>query len=373
MQADSTPINHYQSTVPLKVPGAMCLGKPDQIGEEHQRWSPAKISPRNRLFLISSLLCTALLLAGCGGASESPAPAPAAPQPVSSGLLLNQRIEVQGAGRTYHLYLPVNPASAPIVFLFHGFGDSNDGLLGLNGRASPYEIWLEVARRDNVILVVPNGLNTGAKRGWNDCRRDAIGNSVQDDVFFIRTLLDSLVASHRADPKRVYATGTSNGGHFSIRLGLELGDRIAAFAAIAAANSAASKCAPSTTPVSALFMNGTADPLLPYGGGQMSGERGLVLSAEETVADWVSRNGTETTAARFAFPDDPRTTDNSSVERLSFRNGRGGSEVVLYRVTGGGHNEPSIRIAKQNTAGDQNRDIEMAEEVWQFFRTKSRP
>lgn len=293
--------------------------------------------------------------------------------PPEGTLVPNQTLNSSGTVRAYHIYLPQEPRNAPVVVLLHGFGDSNDGLLGLNGKASPYQVWIDIARRDNLILVAPNGLNTGTEKGWNDCRSDATGNSIQDDVAFIRRLIDTVVTEHGADPLRVYATGTSNGGHFSIRLGLEAPDKIAAIAAIAASNSGNSRCVASRVAVSALFMNGTADPLLPYRGGEMAGGRGLVLSAAETVSDWVDRNGTSVSPLTTTYPDNPATSDNSSVDKLSFLNGRHGTEVVLYRITGGGHNEPSIRIAKQNTAGDQNRDIEMAEEVWAFFRPKSRP
>ena len=51
--------------------------------------------------------------------------------------------------------LSPDPAGAPVVFLFHGFGNTHDGLLGLDGKASPYEVWLDIAAREGLILVVP--------------------------------------------------------------------------------------------------------------------------------------------------------------------------------------------------------------------------
>ena len=208
------------------------------------------------------------------------------------------------------------------------------------------------------------------EKGWNDCRNDAYGNSTADDVALVRALADRMVAEYQADATRLYASGSSNGGHFSIRLGFEMADRLTAFAAVISANAVNTKCSNSVTPVSALFMNGTGDPLLPYTGGQMTGDRGEVYSAADTVADWVARNGADTTAVNYAFTDNPAFVDNSTVTRHTYGNGDKGTEVVLYRVASGGHNEPSIAIEKDNTAGNQNRDIEMAEEVWAFFSGK---
>jgi polyhydroxybutyrate depolymerase len=49
---------------------------------------------------------------------------------------------------------------------------------------------------------------------------------------------------------------------------------------------------------------------------------------------------------------------------------------VLYEVRGGGHTEPSLtehnRRLYKRIVGPQNRDIEMAEEVWSFFKNRRR-
>ena len=64
------------------------------------------------------------------------------------------------------------------------------------------------------------------------------------------------------------------------------------------------------------------------------------------------------------------------MERFTYSNGINNTEVVLYRVAGGGHTEPSKnehgRRAVLKILGTQNHDIEMAEELWKFFQTKSK-
>ncbi|HEY5603050.1 MAG TPA: hypothetical protein VIM41_08090 [Gammaproteobacteria bacterium] len=64
-------------------------------------------------------------------------------------------------------------------------------------------------------------------------------------------------------------------------------------------------------------------------------------------------------------------SDNSSVKVRKYTGGKNNTEVIVYDVNGGGHTEPSLtehygRVYKL-IAGPQNKDMEMAEEVWKFF------
>ncbi len=62
--------------------------------------------------------------------------------------------------------------------------------------------------------------------------------------------------------------------------------------------------------------------------------------------------------------------DCSTVTVSSYAAGSDGAPVVLYTIEGGGHNEPSITEERTDLRPrrlPQNRDIEMAEEVWRFF------
>ncbi len=295
---------------------------------------------------------------------------------IEKGLLKNQSIIVGGIERNYHIYVPGNPLNAPVVLLFHGNGGSYDDMLGLTGVKAPYKVWLDIASRENLIIVVPNGtLGSGSTRGWNDCRDDAPANPTTNDVEFIVHLLDFVKAKYNSNNSKVFAVGTSNGGHFSIRLAQEIPDRITAFASVAASNSVNSECNNSTIKVSALFMNGTDDPFLPYNGGQMASNRGEVFSTENTVSYWVQRNATDLTPEISNLPN-LNTKDGSTVTKYLYKNGGNGTEVVLCKVNNGGHTEPSVSERYSSlfllAVGNQNGDIEMANEVWNFFKTKTK-
>jgi polyhydroxybutyrate depolymerase len=288
-----------------------------------------------------------------------------------SALQTKQRINVDGITRTFHLYNPSQTVNTPIVFLFHGNGGSADNIAGLSHVKAPYVPWFDIAANEGLILVIPDGtIGLKNSQGWNDCRNDAPRIPATDDVGFINTLLDTLQQTLRYDVRKVYMVGTSNGGHFVMRLAQDMPERITAFASIVAAGPANSKCTTSTIPVSALFMNGTADPLVPYLGGNT--ENGSVLSTDSSIAYWVKRNGTKDTPIITEFP------QKSSSKVISYRYAQGlnGTEVMLYKVEGGGHIEPSRRerysFLWTAFVGTQNGDIESAEEIWSFFKGKVR-
>jgi polyhydroxybutyrate depolymerase len=286
-------------------------------------------------------------------------------------LQTNQHINIHGITRTYHLYNPSLTVNTPIVFLFHGNGGSADGIAGLTKVKAPYLPWFDIAKKEGLILVIPDGM-IGSKhtQGWNDCRNDAPRIPATDDVGFITRILDTLQQTLRYDVRKVYMVGTSNGGHFVMRLAQDMPERITAFASIVASGPASSKCNTSAIPVSALFMNGTADPLVPYLGGNT--ENGSVLSTDSSIAYWVKRNGTKDTPIITEFP------QKSSSKVISYRYAQGlnGTEVMLYKVEGGGHIEPSRRerysFLWTAFVGTQNGDIESAEEIWSFFKGKVR-
>ncbi|MEM9932061.1 MAG: T9SS type A sorting domain-containing protein [Bacteroidota bacterium] len=296
-------------------------------------------------------------------------------------LLLNQVIQIQEVEREYHLFLPDLTEDPPVVILVHGFGDNFNDVIGIDSSglaleegAFPYRVWLDIAEEENIILVIPNGTPVGGQLGWNDCRGGDIGNPEEDDLAFIASLLDLVLTTYNADRNRVYATGASNGGQMCIRLAQEIPEKIAAIASISASNAANSECAESAIPIPALFINGTEDPLLPYEGGQMVGGRGEVFSVEQTVAYWVQRNSADSIPEVMSI-EDINVNDGCTATKFSYKNQDNETVVVLFEMLNGGHASPSI-IHRYGFPlvpfglGNQNGDIEMAPEVWDFFKDK---
>jgi polyhydroxybutyrate depolymerase len=125
-------------------------------------------------------------------------------------------------------------------------------------------------------------------------------------------------------------------------------------------------------------MNGTDDPLVPYEGGQVGkrrSQRGEVLSTQASIDYWVRHDGADPNPHTQVLTDRDRR-DGGRVYVHRYRNGEESHEVMLYEVRGGGHTEPSLSEHYSRLwlllVGPQNRDIEMAEEVWAFFKNKRR-
>ncbi len=279
-------------------------------------------------------------------------------------------LEVAGARRRFLLvaFAASAPTPRPLVLLLHGRGGSAERLIGLTGWPSPYSVWVDIAAREGLLLAVPA---SDGRQGWNDCRGTDT-NPSSDDVGFLEAVVDAVAREHPVDHQRVYVVGTSNGGFMALRLAVERPKRFAGVAAIAAAMPTGGPCPAPTSPVPVLFMNGTRDGYVPFSGGPIARGRGSVLSTPASGALWVRVNGASPSAEPESLPDlDP--DDGSRVTRERHHAGPAGAPVVLYRVEGGGHTEPSRRARYggllRRMSGQQNGDIEMAEEVWSFFRS----
>ena len=294
-------------------------------------------------------------------------------------LLKNQVFYSNGDQRSYDLYLPENNTNAimPMVLLLHGHFGNADVMTGENNKKAPYKVWLDIADREGWALLIPDGaFGSDNQRGWNDCRANTLTNPHTDDVLFLNSLIRTVSAKYPINTKRIYAHGTSNGGMMVYRLAIESPNLFKAVASIVASMPEFSECRDSYVPMPILVMNGTRDPLVPYDGGKIGRKkdqnqgRGSVVSTADSIQYWLENNGINSLPKIRVMPNNNKR-DRSIVRVESYTGGRNNTEVVLYKVIGGGHTEPSIQERYHKLykliVGNQNHDIEMAEEVWKFF------
>src|SRR5207248_1712283 len=105
---------------------------------------------------------------------------------------------------------------------------------GMNGRMMRWFTGLDrKADREGFIVVYPDGTGSGSFLTWNAGALFRLAGNRADDIAFLRELLDDLGKVVNVDPKRVFATGMSNGGMMCYRLAAEMSDRIAAIAPVA--------------------------------------------------------------------------------------------------------------------------------------------
>lgn len=264
-------------------------------------------------------------------------------------------VVVAGVTRSWLLHVPASYSGTrpvPVVLLLHGGGGRAAGIERSTGGFSA------LADRHGFIAVYPD-----SRRGHWDDGRETVTDAT-DDVAFIDELLDALAAEYRVDARRVYAAGISNGGMMSMRLACELSGRFAAIATVGANMPAAlaATCRPSRA-VPLVMFSGTADPLMPYGGGRVAGPvGGVVLSAPETAAFWARRNaGAATSQTRTLVDADPG--DGTTTELLEFT-----GDVALYRVHDGGHTWPGgTQYLPVRFVGKVSKDFSANEMIHAFF------
>jgi polyhydroxybutyrate depolymerase len=269
-------------------------------------------------------------------------------------------LQAGGVTRRYFLYLPSTwhrGRPAPLVLVFHGGGGRASGI-------APHTGFSRLAEKEGFVVAYPQGLNGR----WNDGRGYA---ATHDDVAFVRALLDTLGRELAIDPRRVYATGISNGAMFAYRLACDLPGTFAAVAPVAGAMplDLAPACA-HTQPVSVLAFQGTADPLMPYAGGGVARRRGRVLSAERSIAFWATTSGCTGAPATMDEPD--RVTDGTLVRRTVYGTCRDGRVVELYTIDGGGHTWPGGPPVG-GAVGRVTREIDATPLIWAFFAQHPRP
>ena len=288
--------------------------------------------------------------------------------PRALGASVRRTIHTGALRRTFVLHTPPSVgamSSVPLVFALHGGGGTGTGMERSTG-FSP------LADRDGVIVVYPDAFDGN----WNDGRGDPhIRSQAEgvDDVGFISGLITLLSQEYPIDPKRVFATGISNGGFMSQLLAARLSDRIAAIAAVSSgmAPAVAASLQPAA-PVSILVINGTDDPLVPYRGGPVVRDRGETISTNAIIRKWVTANHCKENPIVMQLPDtDP--SDGTRVQKTAYLECAQHSVVALYRIDGGGHTWPGgSQYLPPAIIGRVSRDLNATQVIWQFFANHPR-
>ncbi len=287
-----------------------------------------------------------------------------------------QSVQTVDGTRTYLLLQPAVSGPRPLVILLHGhMGSAKQAFT-----QGPLAAWNAISAREGVIVAALDGVKgPDGHTGWNDCRSDASGNPKTDDVAFVKAVIERLVRESHADPRHVYLMGMSNGAMMTLRLALQMNPAPAAICAVCGLMTLdGGPCGSSPPrPIPALLIEGTADPLVPFGGGQVhffKKLRGGVVSAQQTVDFWRKADGLDHALAKETIFPHLDQSDPTRAEKWVW--GAGAQQVAFIRIEGGGHAEPTLAypygVLYRAFTGKQNRDFESAEEAWAFFKSATR-
>lgn len=281
--------------------------------------------------------------------TPSPPPAAAAPNAryQKPGDYVDQ-ILIDGVGRWFTVHLPPSyqpGAPMPLVVNLHAYSSTAFGqeeLSGMNAKAD----------EEGFVVVNPQALNDPPS-WWGPLP----GEAGQSDRDFFEALLIYLQEMLSIDPARIYATGMSNGGTMTYRLGCDMANTFAAIAPVAGGHVAHPFCKPER-PVSVLVIHGTDDQVIPYYGNDTDSP-----PVHTWLEAWASHDDCDPTPSTDQpYPGVTSETWSDCAE---------GTMVVLYSLEGGGHTWPGALPGM--TSGAVFPGMDATDVIWTFFKAHPRP
>jgi polyhydroxybutyrate depolymerase len=266
--------------------------------------------------------------------------------------------EVRLGDRFYLIDLPAAPEGAPLILALHGGGGDPAQFARASGLG-------DAATARGYAVVFPAG---SSRRGgdrlltWNGgyCCGHAARKGV-DDIGFLEKVVADAGRRFGLDTTRVFATGMSNGAILAETLAARNPGLIRAVSGVSGTMD--TRTTRVMGPVPALIIHGTADPMVPYGGGV--GEDSLTRTAFAPVqavvkaflAPWGGGiHAVSRTLDRFDDGTSVRIADYSLKGRVVLR---------LITVEGGAHHWPGGRKARQSDGKTQ--EIDANREILRFF------
>lgn len=268
---------------------------------------------------------------------------------ITKAQIVDDSLLIDGHYRTFH-FLKSTQTNASLVFVLHGSGGNGTQM---RARAKSLE---GIAPTENILLVYPDGY----KKYWNECRKTANSaanfENINENTFF-ESMIVYFKERYQINEKQVFAVGTSGGGHMAYKLALTMPERFRAITALIAnlPDTNNIDCAEKKTALPVMIVNGTADKVNPYEGGEVITNNislGFVRSTDRTFSYWSSLAGYKGKPKMQNLPDtDPK--DGKTIEKYTFKKKRK-PEVTLLKVINGKHDYPN--------------DIDVHLEAWEFFK-----
>jgi polyhydroxybutyrate depolymerase len=272
-------------------------------------------------------------------------------------------LEHAGQKRLYRVHIPASYKAdqpTPLVLAFHGGGGNMD--IQAN---DAYYGQISKSEQAGYIVAFPNGYSRfgGKFATWNagNCCAAARDNN-SDDVGFVRDVIQRLSSTLNIDPKRIFATGMSNGAMMSYRLACEMPDTFRAIAAVAGTDNT-QHCTPSQ-PISILHIHARDDEreLFNGGAGKPSDRVTSYVSVPDSIAKWVALDGCK--------PTPHRVLETPGAYCDAYEACKDGSEVKLCVTETGEHSWPGGKKPLGGAA--PSTAISATDQIWAFFSSQQR-
>lgn len=266
-----------------------------------------------------------------------------------------------GTERTFYVHLPSSYSDAntyPIVFAMHG-----GGRLGYEGVEGQSEL-SELSDREGFIVVYPEGIKRFGYRTWNagDCCPSATTMGT-DDVGFILALLNSLESEWSIDPKRVYATGFSNGGQLAYKLANRYPNTFAAVSAVGGVLQDFPFNPSRKVPI--IHFHSYQDSTAPYFGGFSDAPFiNLEFPSVDSTLYWIANNYQCGTIKQTVF------SDLATYDHFQYTDCDDQARIELYVSRDGGHTWPGGQAFPNMPITNH---FNASELMWEFFERYELP
>lgn len=274
---------------------------------------------------------------------------------------------VDGVRRDYLLHVPQDlpTGDVPLVLVLHGAYGWGDQI----ARATDFS---RKADAEGFIVAYPEGESPvpRLRQFWNTgfCCYGAM-EAGYDDVGFLDTLIDHLLATQPVDPSRVYLAGFSNGGMLASAYAAQHTGKVAALAAVASTIGARAdalgdlRIPEPSLPLPVYEIHGMRDGGVPWDGAPSRRVPAWSpVSVNETVAFWRAANGNTADAVHTEWA-------GGNIQLTVWGEGTPG-EVRRMLVRDAGHSWPGGDGAP--FFAKPTKDADATALVWEFFERHQR-
>jgi polyhydroxybutyrate depolymerase len=247
-----------------------------------------------------------------------------------------------GDQRSYVVHVPpgyTGTTAVPLMMVIHG-AHNTPALARSWSQMDP------VSNQNGFIVMYPAGLDC-----WNAGGILPGCTAAADDVGFLKAAINDVKSHACIDPKRVFATGISNGSIMAQYMGCQAADIFASVGGVAAG---VGRCSPSR-PLSVFYVHGTEDMTVSFSG------------AQPNVTRWANVNGCNLT---------PVETYNNqgSTKCVTHQSCKDGVEVTFCTVMGMGHCWPEdTRCGPGGGPTYGVTDFKASPMIWEFFQRHPLP
>ncbi len=296
--------------------------------------------------------------------------------------------------RTFKYYIPTsydNSTAVPLLFSFCGLGSNGLGQIALTKFDA-------LAEAEGFIAVFPDSTALNASDPtWSACMAahnwtlpPLTGSNIMwncgaingtpiaplqyvagvDDAGFVNDMVDWFEANYAINASLIYATGMSNGAMFSYFLAFNLTGTFAGIAPVTGPMdlNLGWNATTTPTPTTVIAIRSPTDPIIPE-----AGECSWIMcnnysySTNDTIAYWCGVNNITSPAVTTTWNSaavDPYT----QVTRYVYSGGTNGTQVILFKVSNGGHTWPlGPQYAPSYIIGRVGNQIDGSGQIWKYL------